>query len=554
MENFNMNKRSQDLLAKVGVRTSLKSSVTGISLDSRRVEPGDLFVAVPCCDVIQHIREARERGAKVIVTNSSSPYAEAQNSSTSQTPFVGLENEPALDTGTSQTEFCVVEDVDMRQIAAKLCAAFYNPPPQHLVTVTGTNGKSSTVTWARQWTALMGDCAASMGTLGVCISRGHSPKTNDHSPGGSASTHRPPGHHPPDAHSDLWEETLPAPDMTTYDPVDLNKILHQIEEKGVPFVALEATSHGLDQRRLDGLQFEAAALTNITQDHLDYHRTMEAYAKAKLRLFTDLVAPNGTAILNRDSAFFDDFFAACQARSLRILTYGVDPHADFQILSENVTSQGMRLDLRLQEQVFRDVLFPQLGSFQVENLLAALGLCMAISPKFSYAEWLEKVPELKAVPGRMERVATHNGASIFVDFCHTPDALKRVLTDLKNIPHRHLWVVFGCGGERDANKRPQMGEIAASLADHIFVTDDNPRGEDPAKIRAKICRNNPRLENVPGRDYAIRRAIAELSKDDILLVAGRGHESFQKIQGQRIAFHDGTFVRDVLGLKNTRLA
>lgn len=483
----------------LNVDCSCGDIICGIAMDSRRVEPDDLFVAIPCQQVQEHLQEARARGAKLLVCEKSSI--------------------PEFLLSEWGSSLVFVEE--SRLAAAKLCATFYGPPPPLRLAVTGTNGKSSVVTWVRQMIALAGHKGASMGTLGVVVA-GKDPQQMC---------------------------SFSVPELTTYDPVSLHKILHKLVQEGVECVALEATSHGLVQKRLDGLSFQAAALTNITQDHLDYHHTLEAYAHAKMRLFTDLVEPRGTAILNSASEFIQEFLAACQERHLHVLTTGFSSEDDLCVLNQQLTEEGTVLGLRILGRHYRDVLLKPRGSFQVENLLTVLGLCMAAYPSVSTDSWVEFIPQLEDIPGRMERVAEKDGASIFVDFCHTPDALRRALTDLKALPHRRLFVVFGCGGERDAAKRPIMGEVASSLADRVFVTDDNPRSEDPARIREEICVGNPKLENIPGREGAIRQAIAELSKDDILLVAGRGHEAFQKIGGRRIAFHDGTLVQQIVGLQ-----
>lgn len=495
----------QDLLGKaLSCYCPSQVSVSGVALDSRLVKEGDLFVAIPCPQVLDHLQEAWAKGALALL------YEEPTS-----TCGAGLSRRDRRALGPEAT---LVPVPDARQAAAKLCSVFYGPPPSVRVAVTGTNGKSSTVTWVRQLMAMAGFKSASMGTLGVTLSNPDSTEAS----------------------------TLPAPELTTYDPVSLHKILYELVQRNVEVVALEATSHGLDQKRLDGLSFQAGALTNITQDHLDYHHTLEAYAQAKERLFTDLIDIGGTAILNSSSAFVEDFRVACQQRSLRILTTGANVTDDLQVVRSAVTEHGTVLDLRLLGQEYEGVLLKPRGSFQVENLLTALGLCLAAQPNIPLDTWVSFIPRLGDIPGRMEKVAEKNGASIFVDFCHTPDALRRALTDLKALPHRRLWVVFGCGGDRDATKRPLMGAEASALADRVFVTDDNPRFEDPAKIRAEICSSDPKLENIPGRDCAIRQAIAELSKDDILLVAGRGHETFQKRAGQCVAFHDGTFIRQIV--------
>jgi UDP-N-acetylmuramoyl-L-alanyl-D-glutamate--2,6-diaminopimelate ligase len=319
-----------------------------------------------------------------------------------------------------------------------------------------------------------------------------------------------------------------------------------LARNGVDHVALEASSHGLDQFRLDGLRIAAAAFTNLTQDHLDYHGTMAAYRAAKLRLFTALLNDGGTAVLNADSDAFEAFAAACRERGHRILSYGGRVGADLRIVERRPSSDGQRLDLEILG-TRGEVFLPLAGAFQASNVLAALGLVIACGADAEAA--LATLPGLAGVPGRLERVATlANGATIYVDFAHTPDALETVLTALRPHVAGRLVVVFGAGGDRDAGKRPLMGAAVGRLADVAIVTDDNPRSEVPATIRAAILAGCPGGREIGDRAAAIRTAIAELAAGDVLVIAGKGHETGQTIGGTVHPFDDAAVARAAVGL------
>ncbi|GHS91162.1 UDP-N-acetylmuramoyl-L-alanyl-D-glutamate--2,6-diaminopimelate ligase [Alphaproteobacteria bacterium] len=473
--------------------------VSGIALDSRLVQKDNVFVAVPCATVDAHIAEALQKGAALIVQEKAS-----QNSRTQKK----IASAPA-----EKPRFVTVDNT--RLAVARLCQAFYTPLPPKLLAVTGTNGKSSVVALAVQMLAALGIKAASMGTLGV---RMHGNEQN----------------------------ALNTPPLTTYDAVSLHKLLQTLAQNNVACVALEATSHGLHQYRLSGLQFHAAGLTHVTQDHLDYHKTMEHYAKAKNILFSDLVLPTGGGVLNAQSSFFALFQKTCHDKGLKVLTYGPHSDAEWQFFEERPDHEGSQFSLRLGASFFPNLSFKLAGRFQIENLLCAMGLICSAYPDIKKEDLIATIPLLKPIPGRLEYVATHQGATIFVDFCHTPDALEKVLTELKARAKARVVVVFGCGGDRDATKRQPMGCIVARLADRVIVTEDNPRTEDPALIRAEILKGAPRAESVEGRERAIRQAVEDLHKDDILLIAGRGHETVQHIGGRDIPFNDRDVVQAIL--------
>ncbi|MDR0630985.1 MAG: UDP-N-acetylmuramoyl-L-alanyl-D-glutamate--2,6-diaminopimelate ligase [Holosporales bacterium] len=476
-------------------------AISGISSDSRLVRPGHVFVATHAAK--KYVPEAIANGAAVIVTE--------DNDLLGKCPVA-----------------CVYVE-NARLALAKFCREFYPNVPEVLLAVTGTNGKSSSVIFATQMLSALGIPSASMGTLGVCV-----PPLLGVAPASNVVNAAP---------------QFDPPPLTTYDPISLHKILPQLCCFGVRCAAIEATSHGLHQFRLDGLRFDAAALTNVTQDHLDYHGDMDAYIAAKTRLFRDLVKDGGTAVLALNSPAC--FFEVCNRRGMRVITYscGESPAADIVAYNIKLNDNSISFDVRVFAQNFENITYHGIGAFQVENLLCALCLIIVAYPNVPVHDAVAAIAHTSPVPGRMEMAARYNGASIFVDFCHTPDALSKVLTDLKKIAHKSLVVVFGCGGERDKGKRAQMGQVAASLASRVIVTDDNPRFEDAQAIRWDVLSGISNLNHIveiPGRREAISRAIADLGEEDILLVSGRGHESCQIINGDRIPFSDSAYVREVV--------
>ncbi|MCP1334948.1 UDP-N-acetylmuramoyl-L-alanyl-D-glutamate--2,6-diaminopimelate ligase [Futiania mangrovi] len=460
--------------------------ICGLTADSREVRPGYLFAALPGTrtDGARFAQEAVARGAIAIL---------APEETAAAMRFEGVH---------------VIGAKNPRRAFARMAAAWHGRQPDIAVAVTGTNGKSSVVEFTRQVWAALGREAAALGTLGVVTGRGV-----------EATTH------------------------TTPDPVALHALLADLKDRGIERVAFEASSHGLSQYRTDGVRLTAAAFTNLTRDHQDYHPTHEDYLLAKLRLFGEVLGPGGTAVLNADDAHFTDFEDVCWARGLKVLTYGAggrdlvledaDPHGEGQAVTVRAFGVRRHLDLALS------------GRFQAMNALAAAGLAIASGEDADAV--FAVLPALKPVPGRMERVGTTpSGAAVYVDYAHTPDALETVLTALRPHAHGALHVVFGCGGDRDRGKRPLMGEVAARLADRAVVTDDNPRSEDPAAIRAEILAAAPGAIDGGERRAAICEAVAALGPGDLLLIAGKGHETGQTIGAQVIAFDDRDVAREAI--------
>lgn len=450
--------------------------ISGLTADSRSVRDGMLFAALPGAqaDGRAFVPQAIAAGAIAILAPEGSAL-------------------------TVPEGVTLVTSPQPRRAFARMAAFFHGRQPTTVVAVTGTNGKTSTAVFTEQlWTAL-GHKAASLGTLGVT----------------GPVFHR-------------------EGRLTTPDPVLLHEILAQAADAGVDHLCMEASSHGLDQHRLDGVRVTAAAFTNLTRDHLDYHGTVEAYAAAKRRLVSEVLAEGGTAVLNADVPEFSAFRDAALAAGRKVMSFGTQG-ADLRLVSRAAHPGGQRLTLDIQGQSFT-VDLPLIGGFQAMNALAALGLALATG-----AEAAEAVPaleRLRGVPGRMQAVATVDGASVVVDYAHTPDALRVALEALRPHVTGRLMVVFGCGGDRDRGKRPEMAAIAASLADHAIVTDDNPRSEDPAAIRAEVLAGAPGLEEIGDRHAAIAAAVAGLRSGDILLIAGKGHETGQIIGATTLPFDD----------------
>ncbi|MGB6796856.1 MAG: UDP-N-acetylmuramoyl-L-alanyl-D-glutamate--2,6-diaminopimelate ligase, partial [Xanthobacteraceae bacterium] len=390
-----------------------------------------------------------------------------------------------------------------RRALALIAAKFYPRQPGTIAAVTGTSGKTSVAAFLRQiWTAL-GHSAASIGTVGIVSPRG---------------------------------ETYGS--LTTPDPVALHRSIDTLAGEGVTHLAIEASSHGLDQSRLDGLRIAAGGFTNITRDHLDYHPSFNAYLDAKLRLFEVLLEPGAAAVIYADHDHADAVVNAAKARGLSIMTVG---HKGSGIRLAEVKIDGFAQTMRIEhgKKTYR-LHLPLVGEFQIENALVAAGL--AIATGSDAASSFAALEHLTGAKGRLERVGTNRGAPIFVDYAHKPDALAKALEALRPYVTGKLVVVFGAGGDRDRGKRPLMGAIAAEKADRVIVTDDNPRGENPAAIRAAILAATLAAANgaieIADRREAIHRAIADLHQGDVLLIAGKGHETGQIIGDRVIEFSD----------------
>ncbi|MEZ5648414.1 MAG: UDP-N-acetylmuramoyl-L-alanyl-D-glutamate--2,6-diaminopimelate ligase [Alphaproteobacteria bacterium] len=464
---------------------SYKTEIVGLTADSRSVRPGFLFAALPGVkqDGRQYIEDAIARGAVAILAS----------------------HEVSLPQGKSAA---LITDINPRRSLALIASSFYAGQPEIMVAVTGTNGKTSVALFFQQlWTAL-GKSSAAIGTIGVVTSKSHE-----------------------------------SGFLTTPDAIELHKILVHLSTEGITHGALEASSHGLDQYRLDGVQLAAAAFTNLTRDHLDYHVSMEAYQRAKLRLFSELLLPGSGAVLNADAKAFPVFEKVARQRKLSILDYG-HKGRKLTLTYQEPRSSGQIIGIRFLDQKEQRLNLPLVGEFQATNCMAALGL--VISTGGDYEAALHALEKLPGVPGRMERVAQlATGGVAFVDYAHTPDALETVLRALRPHYTGKLIVVFGCGGDRDRGKRSQMGRIASMLADQVIITDDNPRTENPALIRTEILVACPGAQEVGDRTEAIMVGLQALGSNDALLVAGKGHETGQIVGDKILPFDDRTVIIDL---------
>ncbi len=475
--------RLRDLFEDDGVMDAQAAalSVRGLSTDSRSVKPGDVFVALngSRTDGARFIAQAVASGAVAVAGEQAPPDLAV--------PFVGL-TEP-------------------RRALARAAARLYPRQPETIAAVTGTSGKTSVAVFTRQIWRQLGHAAASLGTIGVV-----------------APTRSVYG------------------TLTTPDPVALHRTLDELAGEGVTHLALEASSHGLDQHRLDGVRIAVGGFTNLSRDHMDYHPTVEHYLATKLRLFSALVADGGTAVIAIDHPHAKTVLDVARARGLRLFTVGREGR-DIRLVDAAIDGFAQRLTLEHDGRT-RSLRLPLVGDFQIENALVAAGFALVTgaAPDAVFAA-LER---LDGVPGRLELVGARGDAPVFVDYAHKPDALEKALAALRPYTRRKLVVVFGAGGDRDAGKRPLMGEIAARCADTVIVTDDNPRSEDPVSIRAAIAAAAPGARQIGDRGKAIGVAVDELQAGDVLLIAGKGHETGQIIGERVLPFDDRDAARAAL--------
>ncbi len=461
----------------IAVAQSIKD-YRGIAADSRDVQPGFLFAALPGTktDGARFIADAVNRGAVAVL---------------------GMP-ETAAEAKAHGVTF--VSDSNPRRRLALMAAEFFAEQPAQIAAVTGTNGKTSIVSFLRQiWTQL-GHKAASLGTLGIDAPSGHVPL----------------GH-------------------TTPDPVKLHAQLASLKQEGVDHLALEASSHGLDQYRLDGVRVAAAGFSNITRDHLDYHPDFEHYFSAKMRLFADLLVEGGVAVVNADTPHGDDVAGVAAKRASQVLSVGVNGKA-ISLLSCIPHDSGQKIEIHHEDHEYA-IDLPLVGEFQISNALIAAGLAIGLGE--SAERVFAALQTLKGAPGRMELVAFEkSGAPIYVDYAHTPDAMETVLRALRPHVKGKLIIVFGCGGDRDKGKRPLMGAVACKFADVAIVTDDNPRGEDPAVIRREALAGCPGATEIGDRRTAIQVGIEMLSKGDALILAGKGHEEGQIVGTESLPYSE----------------
>ncbi|MDX2222046.1 MAG: UDP-N-acetylmuramoyl-L-alanyl-D-glutamate--2,6-diaminopimelate ligase [Rhodospirillaceae bacterium] len=465
------------------------AQIAGLTSDSRQVAPGFLFAALPGskADGRAFVDAAIERGAAAILLPEGSEIDRAK----AQARGVSLLFESAP-----------------RRRFAQMAAAFHGRQPETVIAVTGTNGKTSVAHFAAQILKAAGRVSGYIGTLGAW--------------GGAVRIDG---------------------SLTTPDPVALHQVLSRMADAGVTHLAMEASSHGLDQFRVDGVRVAVAAFTNLSRDHLDYHGSMEAYFAAKARLFGEVVRADGTAVLNADVPEFAALDRLCAARAIRVISFGAHGR-DLRLtdVAPTAAAQTLRVAIAGRTHVIE---LPLAGRFQASNALCAAGCAMATGVEPAVA--LAALAGLQGVPGRMQLAGRHaSGAPVYVDYAHTPDALDTVLNALRPHTAARLIVVFGCGGDRDRGKRPLMGARACELADLVIVTDDNPRSEDPAAIRSQVLAGCPHATEIGDRAEAISFAVSQLRHGDVLLLAGKGHEAGQIVADRVIPFSDVDAARAAL--------
>jgi UDP-N-acetylmuramoyl-L-alanyl-D-glutamate--2,6-diaminopimelate ligase len=471
-------------LAELGLTAQggRQAQVTGLAVDSREVKDGYLFAALPGSRVHggEFIQYALRMGAGAILTDAKGAQIAAD--------FLSL----------SDAALIVAEDP--RQTLAYAAALWFGAQPEVMVAVTGTNGKTSVSSFCRQIWTEMGFDAINLGTTGV-------------------------------------EGAFEAPlAHTTPDPITLHRVLAAAEAEGITHAAMEASSHGLDQGRLDGVRIQAAGFTNFSQDHLDYHESFEAYFNAKAGLFDRVLPDDGVAVLNMDDPAVVRVSEIARARGQDMIAVGRAPGCDLQLQAQRFEATGQELRFEWKGTV-QQVRLPLIGGFQAENVLLAAGL--VIGAGADAQEVFETLPRMRTVKGRMQLAATRsNGAAVFVDYAHTPDAVATALSALRPHVMGRLVAIVGAGGDRDTAKRPLMGRAAADNADLVIVTDDNPRSEDPATIRAAVMQGAPEAIEVGDRAEAILRGVDMLGPGDALLICGKGHETGQIVGDDVFPFDD----------------
>ncbi|MGR3629391.1 MAG: UDP-N-acetylmuramoyl-L-alanyl-D-glutamate--2,6-diaminopimelate ligase [Sulfitobacter sp.] len=462
-------------------RAGANPMITGIAVDSREVREGTLFAAMPGSRVhgAEFIQYALRMGAAAVLTDAAGAKLAAEELAGSDAALV-VSDSP-------------------REALARTAALWFGGQPATMIAVTGTNGKTSVSTFVRQIWVEMGLPAVNLGTTGV---------------------------------EGAWAAPLAH---TTPEPITLHRTLAEAAQNGITHAAMEASSHGLDQRRLDGVTLKAAGFTNFTQDHLDYHETFEAYFAAKAALFARVLSEDGTAVVNIDDEKGVDIAAIARARGCEVITVGRDG-GDLHLQGQRFDATGQDLRFTWRGKTYQKRL-NLIGGFQGDNVLLAAGLVIACGADAQ--EVFDTLPHLTTVRGRMQLAATRdNGAAVFVDYAHTPDAVATALSAMRPHVMGRLVAIVGAGGDRDRAKRPLMGQAAAENADMVIVTDDNPRSEDPASIRAAVLDGAPDAMEVGDRAEAILRGVDALEPGDALLIAGKGHETGQTVGDDVLPFDD----------------
>lgn len=466
--------------------------VKGLACDSRSVRLNDAFVAIKGekFDGNEYIDSVLGKGAALVLTDDASKKGD---------------------------KIVFVEDA--REALSIAAGLLYPRLPENIVAVTGTNGKSSVVSYVHQILDLLGRSSALMGTLGI--------ESNQKLPADYVKNRS---------------------SLTTADPIIFRKNLQMLADAGVNYVAFEASSHGLDQKRLGDVVVKSAAFTSFSQDHLDYHQTMENYLQAKLQLFSKHLLPDANAVINGDMDYAVDVQKFLDEHNISYSLVGLNAGSKNSLKITRCMQSLLGQDIGFEfAGNFYEFKTQIVGSFQASNILIATKLVHNLGIEME--KIVEILPKIQAVAGRLQRITeAEDEFQVFVDYAHTPDALEKSLQELKGLKQSlgKLYVVFGCGGDRDPSKRPIMGKAAAKIADKVIITDDNPRGEDPAKIRASIISGAQNAEEIGDRGRAIAEVIARLEKNDILLIAGKGHEDYQIIGDKIIDFSDIEIAKTIL--------
>ncbi|WP_420145251.1 UDP-N-acetylmuramoyl-L-alanyl-D-glutamate--2,6-diaminopimelate ligase [Sphingobium sp.] len=473
----------EGLDVSAGDHAGLDASVTGFAIDNRKVAPGTVFGAFQGLRVNgeDYIPDAVKAGAIAVVAR---PEAKVEGA-------------------------IHIAHANPRRLFAMMAARYFAPFPDVTIAVTGTNGKTSNVELVRQIWRMLGHKSASIGTLGVTTA------------------------------VDQVSTGLTTPDIVTF-----LANMSGLKREGITHAAFEASSHGLDQYRTEGLPVIAGGFTNLSRDHLDYHGDMDSYFDAKMRLFDEVVSANGAAVIWADDTWSDKVIARATKRGLRVLSVGVKGQA-LRLVNRTPTQLGQTLEIEAEGRVYK-VNLPLIGAYQAANALTAAGLVIATGG--DTAKVMELLGRVQPVRGRLERaVISRAGAPVYVDYAHTPDGLKAAIEALRPHTRGRLITLFGAGGDRDAGKRPLMGKVAVELSDHVIVTDDNPRSEEPSAIRAAVLAGAPDAEEIGGRRAAIAAAIGQAGAEDIVLLAGKGHEQGQIIGDRVLPFDDVTVARECAG-------
>ena len=461
--------------------------IDGISNNSKNVKNNFIFFAFAGNNTNGnlYINEAKRNGAKIVISQ------EIENKDT-----IKLSNK------------------DYSLVYSYLCSSFYNKKPKNIIAVTGTNGKTSVTDFCRQLWSFYGLKSASIGTLGIRDS------------------------------SQKYYQKINS-NLTTLDSSELNKQLSRLNDKQISYVALEASSHGLSQNRLDGINFNGAVFTNLSHDHLDYHKNMSKYFSAKKKLFTKHLKEGACISINLDDSYGIDLYDEIKNKNFKFFNFGFNKKCEIRLINIKKIEKIWQLEILYKNKLYKTDI-GLVGHFQIYNALAAASICLGLG--MEQDSIFKSLSYLQTVPGRMQLI-NHPlcKATIIIDYAHTPDALKNAILAVKKMNVRgKIYTLFGCGGERDHDKRSKMGEVAFENSDFSIITDDNPRTEDPSLIRKSIINDNPVAIEIPGRDVAIKKAISFLKNDDVLIIAGKGHEQTQTIGIETLPFDDVSVVKNTL--------